>query len=92
MLKQDNQKEKQIVDTDNMKATPADSNSSQEVKPKTEDNKGTDNQFFGPWYTYKTTHTISINGNPKGFVPNMVEVLYLMKPFEINPVPKSIKK
>ena len=63
-------KEKEAIDTDNMKPDePVKNQDPEEVKPKTEPNKFGDNQFFGPWYTYKTTHTIVINGTPKDNVP-----------------------
>ena len=80
--------EKQVLDTNNMKPDePVDSNSPKEIKPKTQPNVGGDNQFFGPWYTYKTTHSIIINGTTKDSVPNMFERLQLVKPWEIAPVP-----
>lgn len=85
-------KEKQIVNTDALKPDPVDSDKKKEIKAKTEDNKDCDNQFFGPWYTYKTTHTIIINGTDKDSVPKMVERLQMVKPQEITPVPKTIKK
>lgn len=88
-------KEKQVLDTDNMKPVePVDSeNLTKEDKPKTEANDFGDNQFFGPWYTYKTTHTIMINGTSKGdSVPQMMERLQLVKPWEIAPVPQKLRK
>ena len=59
---------------------------------KTEDNKYADNQFFGPWVSFKTTHSISINGTPKDTVPNMIEKIQLTKPWEISPVPSVLRK
>lgn len=85
-------KEKQVIDTDNLKAEPQDSSSHSESKEKTVDNKYSDNQYFGCWYSYKTTHSIIINGTPKQTVPQMYERIQLVKPFEITPVPKDIKK
>ena len=63
-----------------------------EIKEKTEDNKYADNQFFGPWVSFKTTHTISINGTTKDSVPNMMEKIQLVKPWEISPVPHVLRK
>ena len=62
-------KEKQVVDTDNLKPDPVNSDNKTEIKEKTEQNKGADNQFFGAWYTFKTTHSIIINGTPKDSIP-----------------------
>lgn len=62
-------KEKQIVDTDNLTQEPIDTESHEEIKEKTVANKATDNQFFGNWYTFKTTHSIIINGSSKDNVP-----------------------
>ena len=85
--------EKKVIDTDKIKEVePVDSNDKKEIKPKTEDNKFSDNQFFGPWFTFKTTHTIVINGTPKDSVPQMVERLQLIKPWEITPVPQVLRK
>lgn len=68
-------KEKQVLDTDNLKLSPSDTgnNVGDEMKAKTEDNRYGDNQFFGGWISYKTTHTIMINGTTKDSVPNMME-------------------
>lgn len=93
LIKRDQEmKEKQVVDTDNLKPDPVNSENKSEIKEKTEPNKGADNQFFGAWYTFKTTHSIMINDTPKSSVPQMIERLQLIKPFEITPVPKKIKK
>ena len=82
-------KEKQILDTDNMKPKePIDSENKEPEKPATEGNPFTDNQFFGGWITFKTTHTIMIaDSNMPDTVPRMFERLQLVKPFEIAPVP-----
>ena len=82
-------KEKQILDTDNMKPNePVDSKNKEPEKPATESNPFTDNQFFGGWYSFKTTHTIMIADSPKkDSVPYMFERIQLTKPFEIAPVP-----
>ena len=86
-------KEKDVLNTDDLKPDePVDSNSTKEIEPKTESNEFGDNQFFGPWYTYKTTHTITINGTPKDTVPQMVEKLQLVKPWEIAPIPQKLRK
>lgn len=86
-------KEKEVIDTDDMKPDePVDSNSTKEIDPKTEKNEYGDNQFFGPWYTYKTTHTIMINGTTKDTVPQMMERLQLVKPWEITPIPQKLRK
>jgi hypothetical protein len=87
-------KEKQVLDTDKLKLSPSDSsnNAGDEMKEKTEDNKYADNQFFGPWVSFKTTHSISINGTPKDTVPNMIEKIQLTKPWEISPVPSVLRK
>ena len=67
-------KEKQVLDTDNMKPDePVDSNSKSEIAAKTVANQFGDNQFFGAWISFKTTHTISINGTTKDSSPNMFE-------------------
>ena len=68
-------KEKQVLDTDQIKKIdePVDSEAKKEIKEKTEDNKYGDNQFFGSWVSFKTTHTIMINGTTKDSVPNMME-------------------
>ena len=62
-------KEKQVLDTDNMEPGKVDNSPGGKEKPKTVPNKFGDNQFFGPWYTYKTTHSIMIHGTPKESVP-----------------------
>ena len=81
------------MDTDDLKPDePVDSNNKKPIDPKTEGNQFGDNQFFGPWYTYKTTHTIIINGTPKDSVPQMMERLQLVKPFEVAPIPQKIRK
>jgi hypothetical protein len=86
-------KEKEVINTDDMKPDePVDSNSTKEIDPKTEKNEYGDNQFFGPWYTYKTTHTIMINGTTKDTVPQMMERLQLVKPWEITPIPQKLRK
>ena len=81
-----------MLDTDNM--TPnGKSNAGDSSKPNTVGNEYGDNQFFGPWLTYKTTHAIMINGTTKGdSVPQMMETLQLVKPFEITPVPEKLRK
>ena len=87
LRRKEEMKEKQVLDTDNM--TP-DNNSDkgESSKPKTKPNEYGDNQYFGPWITYKTTHAIMINGTTKGdSVPQMMETLQMVKPFEITPVP-----
>lgn len=86
-------KDVQVLDTDNMKPKePVDSSKKETQEPSTEANQFADNQFFGPWYTYKTTHTIVINGTTKDSVPNMVERLQLVKCWEITPVPQELRK
>ena len=87
LRRKEEMKEKQVLDTDNM--TPnGKSNAGDSNKPNTVGNEYGDNQFFGPWLTYKTTHAIMINGTTKGdSVPQMMETLQLVKPFEITPVP-----
>lgn len=86
-------KDNEIIDVNNIKkADPGDPDSHKESKEKTVENKYADNQFFGPWYTYKTTHTITINGTDKDSAPQMIERLQMVKPFEICPVPDVIKK
>lgn len=86
-------KEKQVVDTDNLKIDePVDQQDSSEKEPKTEPNKFSDNQFFGAWYSYRVTHTISIYGTSKDNVPSMVERILLTRPFEITPIPQELKK
>ena len=69
-----------------------DSNKKKDSDEHTEDNPFTDNQFFGTWYSYKVTHSITINGTPKDSVPYMFEKIQLVKPFEIYPVNQKIKK
>ena len=72
--RKDEMKEKQVLDTDNMKPDePVDSNSKSEIAAKTVANQFGDNQFFGAWISFKTTHTISINGTTKDSSPNMFE-------------------
>ena len=87
-------KEKQVLDTDKIGKVdePVDTNSKKEEEAKTEDNKYADNQFFGGWISYKTTHTIMINGTTKDSVPNMMERIQLTKPWEICPVPSILRK
>ena len=87
-------KEKQVLDTDKLKLTPSDTTNEvgNKMKEKTEDNKYGDNQYFGPWTSYKTTHTITINGTTKDAVPNMFERIQLVKPWEISPVPQILRK
>ena len=86
-------KEKQVIDTDDMKPEePIDPDKHEEIKEKTEANKYGDNQFFGPWYSYKTTHTIIFNGTTKNAVPNMMERLQLVKCWEIAPIPQVLRK
>ena len=82
-------KDKQILDTDRLKPNePIDSDDKEPEKPATESNPFTDNQFFGGWITFKTTHTIMIaDSNMPDTVPRMFERLQLVKPFEIAPVP-----
>lgn len=58
-------KEKQVVDTDKLRLDKTvDSDDKKPIDPRTQGNEFGDNQFFGPWYTYKTTHAIVINGSP----------------------------
>lgn len=85
-------RDKEFLDTDDMKPEPVDSEDKEGIKPKTNKNQYTDNQFFGPWFTYKTTHTIVINGTPKDAVPNMNERLQLVKCWEITPIPQVLRK
>ena len=86
-------KEKQILDTDRLKIEETiDSNEKKDSDEHTEDNPATDNQFFGTWYSYKVTHSITINGTPKDSVPYMFERIQLVKPWEIMPVDPRIKK
>ena len=92
LRRKEEMKDKQILDTDNMKVDPVDSENKSEIKEKTVPNKFSDNQFFGPWYSCKVTHTIIINGTSKDSVPNMFERIQFVRPFEITPVPKKIKK
>ena len=93
LRRKEEMKEKQYMDTDDLKPDePVDSNNKKPIDPKTEGNQFGDNQFFGPWYTYKTTHTIIINGTPKDSVPQMMERLQLVKPFEVAPIPQKIRK
>lgn len=93
LRKKEEMKEKQILDTDNLKLDePVDSESKKPIEPKTVANEYTDNQFFGPWISFKTTHTITINGTPKDSIPNMVERIQLVKPWEITPIPDKLKK
>lgn len=91
--RKDEEKDKQVLDTDKLKPdTPIDTTKHKEIKEKTEGNEYADNQFFGPWYSYKTTHTITFNGTTKDCVPNMVERLQLVKCWEITPIPKKLRK
>ena len=87
-------KEKQVLDTDKIGKVdePVDTNSKKEEEAKTEDNKYADNQYFGPWVSFKTTHAISINGTTKDAVPSMHERIQLVKPWEISPVPHILRK
>lgn len=79
---------KKILDTDDLKVDSEKTEPGNESKPKTEDNPFTDNQFFGGWISFKTTHVIMINQSPmKDSVPYMFERIQLTKPFEIAPVP-----
>ena len=68
-------KEKQVLDTDKLKLSPSDTINEvgKKMDEKTEDNRYGDNQFFGPWQSFKVTHAISINGTTKDSVPNMHE-------------------
>lgn len=87
-------KEKQVLDTDKLNLIPSDTTNEvgNKMKEKTEDNKYADNQFFGGWVSFKTTHTIMINGTTKDSVPNMMERIQLVKPWEISPVPNVLRK
>lgn len=71
----DEMKEKQVLNTDQLKLSPSDStnDAGSKMKEKTEPNRYGDNQFFGGWISYKTTHSIMINGTTKDAVPNMME-------------------
>ena len=67
-------KEKQVLDTDKLRLNGEESDEpGSQSDAKTEDNKYGDNQFFGPWQSFKVTHAISINGTTKDSVPNMHE-------------------
>lgn len=87
-------KEKQVLDTDKLKLTSSDTTNEvgNKMKEKTEANKYADNQFFGSWVSFKTTHSITINGTTKDSVPNMFERIQLVKPWEISPVPHVLRK
>lgn len=86
-------KDKQVLNTDDLDPdTPVDSNKKTTIKPKTEPNEFADNQFFGPWYSYKTTHIINIAGTTKDSVPQMMERIQLIKPWEITPIPHKLRK
>lgn len=69
LRRKDEMKEKQTIDTDNMKPKPGEDEAGKESKERTEPNEFGDNQFFGPWFSYKTTHSIMINGTTKDSVP-----------------------
>ena len=66
-------KEHEYLDVENMKPDSIDSNDKSTIKSKTKPNKFGDNQFFGPWFSYKTTHVIIINNTEKESVPQMYE-------------------
>ena len=86
-------KEKQVMDTDKVfDEEKVDPDNKREVEPKTEANEYGDNQFFGSWLSYMTTHIINIADSPKGDVPNMMERIQLCKPWETTPVPHVLKK
>ena len=84
--------EKQILDTDALKVGNVDSKNGKEDDARAKKNEGADNQFLGGWYSYRTTHSIMISGTTNVEAPTMVEKIQLVKPFEITPVPKEIKK
>ena len=92
LKRKDEMKPREYLDTDDMKVEKVDSNDKKEIEPKTDADENTDNQFFGVWYSFKTTHTIMINGTTKDSVPNMVERIQLTKPFEITPIPQKMRK
>ena len=87
-------KEKQVLDTDKLKLSPGDITNEvgDKMDEKTESNKYADNQFFGNWISYKTTHSIMINGTTKDSVPNMMERIQLTKAWEITPIPQILRK
>ena len=79
---------KEILDTDRLSVDSVDHSPGQSEERKTAENPNTDNQFFGGWISFKTTHVIMINDSPmKDSVPYMFERIQLTKPFEIAPVP-----
>jgi hypothetical protein len=89
----DEMKEKQVLDTDKLKLEGSESDDPGSAsEARTEGNKYGDNQFFGGWVSFKTTHTISINGTTKDSVPNMFEKIQLVKPWEITPIPTVLRK
>lgn len=95
LRRKEEMKDKDVVDTDKLTVDKVDeSNESpgKDEEARTEKNDYSDNQFFGPWYTYKTTHSITIGGTDKDSSPKMWERLQLIKPFEVTPVPDKIKK
>lgn len=86
-------KEPEYLNTDEIKKIlKVDDKQGKKEDPKTEELKYADNQFFGCWYSYKTTHIININGTTKDSVPQMIERIQMVKPFEIFPVDNSLKK
>ena len=93
-LKRDKEsmKEKQYLDTSNLKLTEDDSEMGDTIEPRTKPNDFSDNQFFGPWFTYMTTHSITISGTVTEGSPTMVEKLYLIKPWMITLVPQKLRK
>ena len=93
LIRDKDMKEKQFLDTQNMDPEgQKKEDTREELDAKTKENKFGDNQFFGPWFSYKTTHVIMINGSPKDFVPQMVERIQFVRCWEITPIPKVLRK
>jgi hypothetical protein len=84
-------KEKQYLDTDNLSLEQQDQDLGEQDEPKTKPNDFSDNQFFGPWFTYTTTHSITISGTMVDGAPTMVERLQMVKPWEITLVPQKLR-
>ena len=84
-------KEKQYLDTDNLSLEQQDQDLGEQNEPKTKPNDFSDNQFFGPWFTYTTTHSITISGTMVDGAPTMVERLQMVKPWEITLVPQKLR-
>jgi hypothetical protein len=93
LIRDKDMKEKQFLDTQNMDPEgQKKEDTREELDAKTKETKYGDNQFFGPWFSYKTTHVIMINGSPKDFVPQMVERIQFVRCWEITPIPKVLRK